>query len=817
MFKNEWLLDVDLKFKYSSLIPVFRRGDTAILKFRFHDNGGMYDISAYDKAEITIIMPSGVTLKEKCDSEDIDGIHIIKFQFKSIHMIEIGTYDIILTLSKSNNRISVQPIKVRFFDNLSNTNLSFLQLIQDLQVQINDLDGILDNAVMNSEKGKPNGVASLNADGKIPDNQIPNFMTEHVNKKVYLEGVHGFKVNEQGLGMYETPDGQWKYIEFSDTATGNDTRLKLSTTVVNGVVTLEYTGNGYPTLQKWMIGSKAITDFASNGTTFTGLTFNVTSTGIHTIYYKDELGNEYVHKLDVAQNQLKEPNVAIDVNNGVVTITIDQSTSQIKWDKGTRDVTYFQSNGYKIAENSFTVDEVGTYTLYYKITSGLEYVKVFTVSESSFNYAYIPDLELRKKLNQLLGKGSISNQLTMEEMKSIIDFDAVGLGKISDLTGMELLTNCNRIRFSPITLSGDQIFFTDMSPLLKLGENKTLVELDIYAVENDKISIFNQLKGKFPHIKTGGVYTNGHEDILITLDELQGVDKTAPIIALTQSPTSNTKGDVTVSISATDASGISIVKWASGNQTTSYFNSNGTITTNSFIVTSNGIYTVYAKDNFGNETVKIITISNINKDTTPPVFEELYVRDNLDTKGYFGYKVVDADSPIVKLKHAKGSQTISYFANNGWDLSVNGTKTIPNPPLYNAPQFHENGVHTFYAKDASGNEVIKTINATLPAGILINHWGGLNSGNLYAHVPTKGGILSVSIVKWDYGIKDITYFSSSGNTDVTFLRKNEPSLYEEYNIPAYYLNPSSTGDYKHVTAYVKFSDNTSYIVKYTAY
>ena len=335
--------------------------------------------------------------------------------------------------------------------------------------------------------------------------------------------------------MYETPDGQWQYIGFSDTAAGNDTRLKLSTTVVNGVVTLEYTGNGYPTLQKWMIGSKAITDFASNGTTFTGLTFNVTSTGIHTIYYKDELGNEYVHKLDVAQNQLKEPNVAIDVNNGVVTITIDQSTSQIKWDKGTRDVAYFQSNGYKITENSFTVDEVGTYTLYYKITSGLEYVKVFTVSESSFNYAYIPDLELRKKLNQLLGKGSVSNQLTMEEMKSIIDFDAVGLGKISDLTGMELLTNCNRIRFSPITLSGDQIFFTDMSPLLKLGENKTLVELDIYAVENDKISIFNQLKGKFPHIKTGGVYTNSHEDILITLDELQGVDKTAPIIALTQS------------------------------------------------------------------------------------------------------------------------------------------------------------------------------------------------------------------------------------------------------------------------------------------
>ena len=67
-----------------------------------------------------------------------------------------------------------------------------------MQAQINDLDGILDNAVMNSEKGKPNGVASLNADGKIPDNQIPNFMTEHVNKKYILKVYTDSKLTNKG-------------------------------------------------------------------------------------------------------------------------------------------------------------------------------------------------------------------------------------------------------------------------------------------------------------------------------------------------------------------------------------------------------------------------------------------------------------------------------------------------------------------------------------------------------------------------------------------------------------------------------------------
>lgn len=381
MFKNEWLLDVDLKYSYSSRLPVFRRGDTAILKFRIHDESVLYDISGYSDAEITIIMPSGLTLKEKCSSEIIDGVRVISFEFKPSYVIEIGLYNVILTLKKSTGTISIQPIKVRFFDNLNQSDLTFLELIQDLQRQITELDGFLDNALFEKDKGVAGGVATLDTIGKIPEKQLPTKIVEHVDKVVYLTGVHGLVIDEDGMAKYEKGNNDWQYVGFSDTCEGQGGRLQLSTSLEESIVTLEYFGTGYATLQKWLVGDKNITDFASNGKTFTGLQFEVSVTGIHTIYYNDDSNNEYVHKFNVTKDDLKVPEVKIEVEDGIVTVTPPQGTSLMKWDKGVRDVAYFQYNGTVITGNSFEVKEVGTYTIYYKLSSGMEYVTVFTVSE----------------------------------------------------------------------------------------------------------------------------------------------------------------------------------------------------------------------------------------------------------------------------------------------------------------------------------------------------------------------------------------------------------------------------------------------------
>ncbi|MBP1991163.1 S-layer homology domain-containing protein, partial [Paenibacillus eucommiae] len=72
------------------------------------------------------------------------------------------------------------------------------------------------------------------------------------------------------------------------------------------------------------------------------------------------------------------------------------------------------------------------------------------------------------------------------------------------------------------------------------------------------------------------------------------------------------------------SSGISELRWAAGNEGTAFFATGGeAIVGNEFTVTANGTYTVYARDNAGNEAVETITISNIVRstssgDSTPP-------------------------------------------------------------------------------------------------------------------------------------------------------------------------------------------------------
>jgi len=90
----------------------------------------------------------------------------------------------------------------------------------------------------------------------------------------------------------------------------------------------------------------------------------------------------------------------------------------------------------------------------------------------------------------------------------------------------------------------------------------------------------------------------------------------APDLTLTPSPTIDTFDPVTVSVSVDiNGSGNSLdrLKWLAGNQNASAFSASGTDITvaREFDATDNGIYTIYARDAAGNETVKTIEIDNI--------------------------------------------------------------------------------------------------------------------------------------------------------------------------------------------------------------
>lgn len=92
------------------------------------------------------------------------------------------------------------------------------------------------------------------------------------------------------------------------------------------------------------------------------------------------------------------------------------------------------------------------------------------------------------------------------------------------------------------------------------------------------------------------------------------IDNIVPNITLTPNTTSITKQDVVIT-AVVDGTGSSIsqIKYAKGDQNVTYFATQGISFTDTFTVTENDTYTVYAKDLSGNETVKTINIANIDK------------------------------------------------------------------------------------------------------------------------------------------------------------------------------------------------------------
>lgn len=166
-------------------------------------------------------------------------------------------------------------------------------------------------------------------------------------------------------------------------------------------------------------------------------------------------------------------------------------------------------------------------------------------------------------------------------------------------------------------------------------------------------------------------------------------DNTVPAIALTEQ-SSYSRDSVMVTASITDSQ-VSACKWLQGIQSLSYFAVSGNDFTDTFAVTENAYYTVYAKDAAGNETVNYIYVTKI--DRTPPIITAS-VSTAWDTTNTITAAITDGQSGVTIKKWAFGSQTALYFQSGG-NLLTGSTITVT-----------ANGIYTIYAKDAAGNESI---------------------------------------------------------------------------------------------------------------
>ncbi len=309
-----------------------------------------------------------------------------------------------------------------------------------------------------------------------------------------------------------------------------------------------------------------------------------------------------------------------------------------------------------------------------------------------------------------------------------------------------------------------------------IGDN---IDLDYFENNGESISIEpgKEVVGKYTvqenctmnvYVKDEQGYAYMYTKNLIGIDEPDPEPSEAPTITLTQN-TENPK-QIDVNVQADNAN-VDEVKWAKGEQNTTYFKTNGTrigqdkvgvsIRTE-FVIDSIGTYTVYASDDNGNETVKTIEITNIDEtpsteeDTTPPEVNEV------ENNGIYNHSV----TPTVVDEHLAEI----YLTRDG--------KAVED--YQNGDTIEDEGTYVLNAVDETGNEVVIkfVIDKTAPE-MTINQKNTDNE-NVEISFSILDNLTNVNQVKVAQGQQTIDYFENEGQ-ELT-LQKEENSALAVINV-----------------------------------
>lgn len=252
------------------------------------------------------------------------------------------------------------------------------------------------------------------------------------------------------------------------------------------------------------------------------------------------------------------------------------------------------------------------------------------------------------------------------------------------------------------------------------------------------------------YIKDEQGYSYMYSKQIIGVEKPEPVPNEPPEITLTQNVDNLKQIDVRV---IDKDSYIDEVKWAKGSQNVEYFATNGTrigqgsvgssINTH-FDITETGIYTVYAKDEDGNEVVKEINITNIEepeepeKDTTPP-----------EISGVENQKVYNKSvTPSISDENLKSIT-----------LTKDGTKI---ETYKNGDALEDDGKYILTAIDETGNQstVEFIIDKTAPE-INISQQNTDNQ-NVAVSINVEDNLTFIDKVKIAEGEQNIDYFENNG-------------------------------------------------------
>ncbi len=170
---------------------------------------------------------------------------------------------------------------------------------------------------------------------------------------------------------------------------------------------------------------------------------------------------------------------------------------------------------------------------------------------------------------------------------------------------------------------------------------------------------------------------------------ITNIDKEAPVIEI-QGDFVTPKQKVIIYPIVTDNFKVDRVKWEKGQQEASYFRENGKVVYNNFVVEDNDIYTIYAVDSVGNESIKIVNVTNIDKEAPNIIIDVL--TQTFGTEVEISIDYGDSVGKSYKLGESGNYQ------------SYTGIIKISSYDVLNLK--NEDGSFTIYAKgtDEAGNE-----------------------------------------------------------------------------------------------------------------
>lgn len=411
-------------------------------------------------------------------------------------------------------------------------------------------------------------------------------------------------------------------------------------------------------------------------------TYTVDENCTMNVYVRDEQGYSYMYSrtligIDQPEPTPNEPPTITltqnEQNPRQIDVTVrdeDSSVDQVKWAEGNQTTAYFATNGTRIGQGiignvirtEFTIDAIGTYTVYAVDEEGNETVQTIEIT---------------------------SIEETPEPSEDVIPPQ---IDNVED----------NGIYGSSVTPT-----ITD-EHLAEIHLTRNGLDVEGYTngdtIEEEGNYVLN------------AVDEAGNETVVRFI-----IDKTAPEITINQENTDNKNVEVSIGI-LDNLTEVASVKAAQGEQTIEYFENGGqelTIekennTANAAInVTQNGIYTIYVQDEAGNASIETFEVTTITEepeidDTTPPTIETTNESINDNESIRVTINVSDTESQITEVKIANGMQDIDYFENEGTSLTIRTDDKTAEA----AVMITQNGIYTIYAEDEQGNKTVKVIEIT---------------------------------------------------------------------------------------------------------